>query len=112
MLIDCLTETIVPAQREYSYVALSYVWGCSAGYDDEVGSNLRNRHIPRTVKDTMLVVRHIGMRYLWVDRYCIDQNNSDAKHHIISNTDSIYQYATLTIVAAAGKDAEYGCTNG
>lgn len=108
LLIDCLTATVVRAKPEYSYVALSYVWGRSDKNICDFGTNYRNQQISRTIKDSMQVVRGIGMRYLWVDRYCIDHSNLVSKHHVISNMDSIYQHAILTIIGAAGNDAGYG----
>jgi hypothetical protein len=31
----------------------------------------------------------IGLTYLWVDRYCIDQNNTEEKHDNIRNMEAI-----------------------
>ena len=44
----------------------------------------------------MEVVLNIGLQYLWVDRYCIQQS------------DPIYNNAIATIIAAAGTDSMYG----
>ncbi|KAI8941549.1 hypothetical protein NX059_002765 [Plenodomus lindquistii] len=44
----------------------------------------------------------MGLRYLWIDRYCVDQN-SNTKHTIIQRMDAIYLGAEFTIVNAAGQ---------
>ena len=55
----------------------------------------------------MTLTLKLGWQYLWVDRYCIDQN--DQKKHIhITQMDKIYSSAVITIIAAAGDSASYG----
>ncbi|CAN9083409.1 unnamed protein product [Alternaria alternata] len=65
-------------------------------------------NIPQTVSDAMCVTLKLGMRYLWVDRHCIDQENREEKHDAIRNMDSIYREAFVTIIAAAGSGSDYG----
>lgn len=100
-------------------MALSYVWGRShkgGGHDDEdeeefqVYLRKRRRLLPKTVRDAMLVVRELGLRFLWVDRYCIREDGATpgSKFHTISNMDAVYERAALTIVAAAGAHSDHG----
>jgi Heterokaryon incompatibility protein (HET) len=56
----------------------------------------------------MHVTVSLGMEYLWVDRYCIDQSNKQNKHRQIQQMDLIYSAAQLTIIAAAGEDLNLG----
>jgi hypothetical protein len=56
----------------------------------------------------MYVSVSLGIPYLWVDRHCIDQNDAEAKHDTISSMDSIYQCASLTIIAASGSGPDHG----
>ncbi|KAK3302124.1 heterokaryon incompatibility protein-domain-containing protein [Chaetomium strumarium] len=110
-VIDCQTRKIVTVPHHRSYVALSYIWGQTASDavtqprqpDDPLSSN-----VPQVVEDAMIVAREIGIPYLWVDQYCINQADTVEKHHLIRHMDRIYSGATLTIVAAAGDDARYG----
>ncbi|KAE9363107.1 HET-domain-containing protein, partial [Stipitochalara longipes BDJ] len=99
-VIDCNDETIVPSSLDQPFVALSYVWGQMR---EQISSKW-----PQVVIDAIEVTKTLGFRYLWVDRYCIDQDNADEKHDQITNMDTIYESAQLTIMAAAGKNAEYG----
>jgi hypothetical protein len=80
-------------------VALSYVWG-TEGTDS-------GGEFPRTVKDAVDVTVALGYRFLWVDRYCIEQT-SEAKHKQIRQMDLVYQAADVTIIAAAGSNANSG----
>ncbi|TGO07436.1 hypothetical protein BTUL_0276g00040 [Botrytis tulipae] len=65
--------------------------------------------IPATIKDAMIVCAMIGKRYLWVDRLCIVQDESDdIKLAQIERMGDIYSSAFLTIVGACGNDARSG----
>lgn len=110
LVIDCFSIKVVSADPSCPYVALSYVWGEEAGGGEKKGfkTDLRDQRLPRTIRDAMNVVRVLGMKYLWVDRYCIDNSEPAAKHHTINNMDAIYEAAHLTIIAASGRDAEHG----
>jgi len=109
-VIDCSTLKVVAAPLDLEYVALSYLWGdcndeeASSGTDDDLNS----LPVPQTVQDTIAVVVQLGLRYLWVDRYCIDSTNSAEKHTMIGSMDAIYNGAALTIIAAAGKNPGHG----
>jgi hypothetical protein len=103
-LIHCKSKRIVQAPHGCSYVTLSYVWG-----DSQDSPHLNETDgFPRTVSDSITVALALGFDYLWVDRYCIDQDNPLEKHHQISSMDQIYSEAALTIIAAAGKGPYYG----
>lgn len=131
LVIDCESERLVRAGPGCKFAALSYVWGRSReedgqhhGDDDndeeqfQFDLGRRSRPLPRTVRDAMHVVRELGLRFLWVDRYCIRDNNDDdggdgaalggRKHHTIENMDAVYRGAALTIVAASGAHSEHG----
>lgn len=110
LVIDCFSRQVVVADPDCTYVALSYVWGPD-GHDGDkrvFRTDLRGRRLPRTIRDAMNVVRVLGMKYLWVDRYCIDNTEPGTKHHMISNMDAIYEAAYLTIIAASGSHSDQG----
>ncbi|KAE9371965.1 HET-domain-containing protein [Stipitochalara longipes BDJ] len=104
-LIDCETGVIVPGQ-DLPYVALSYVWGLSS--DKSEDPNRLPAKLPNTIQDAMTVTKRLGYRYLWVDRYCIDQENKQETDDQVGKMDVIYKNAELTIIAAIGKDPNYG----
>lgn len=110
-LIDCEDMIIVEAAQEMRWLALSYVWG--ANYQTEGHSGYRSGSrisldAPRTISDAISVTIQLGYRYLWVDEYCIDQNDPEHRSDQIQKMDQIYCGADLTIVAAAGEDKRYG----
>ncbi|KAK3399603.1 heterokaryon incompatibility protein-domain-containing protein [Sordaria brevicollis] len=135
MVIDCSSRTLVywsqiPERKDCAYVALSYVWGTKPTSDDEVGpADSANRDhnmiktttqnpdptnerqlpssLPPLIEDAITAVISLRYRYLWVDRYCI-QNDPQTKHAQIQSMDKIYGSATLTIVAAEGNDPSFG----
>ncbi|KAH9207058.1 heterokaryon incompatibility protein-domain-containing protein [Leptodontidium sp. 2 PMI_412] len=103
-VIDCATRAVVPAPLNCHYVALSYVWGKA---QPAHGADIPSSPFPLVVEDSISVTVALGFQYLWVDRYCVDQNDN-RKHIQLGQMDKIYSCAQLTIVAAAGEDANYG----
>jgi hypothetical protein len=103
-VINCSSREVVLAPAKCKYVALSYVWGGSTVVEDQDSDAC----YPLTIEDSLRVTREMGFSYLWVDRYCLDQENKVEKHEFIQNMDQIYTNAQLTIIAAAGHDPTYG----
>jgi hypothetical protein len=111
-------DRLVDASVRDRYLALSYVWGSVPMFKTErlflkalyeVGGLKKHVHdISATVQDAFKVVKALRERYLWVDSICIVQDDIDDKRHVIGNMHVIYSFATLTIVAADGRDAEAG----
>ncbi|KAM0261502.1 hypothetical protein ACHAQJ_002184 [Trichoderma viride] len=99
-LIDCAQSPpqVVERSLREDYVALSYVWG-----DAKADGNW-----PRVVRDAAAVATELGFRYLWVDRFCIDDARPEEKMGHIQRMDEIYEGAAFTIIAAAGENAMHG----
>jgi hypothetical protein len=126
-LIDVEREEIIRSKPEYVYVALSYVWGSEddektaiqsedSGFEISLGGGqqlpLRGKQNPlseacKTVRDAMKVVKGIGIKYLWVDSYCISSDPEQRALHI-KQMDKIYAGAWLTILALSGHNANAG----
>jgi hypothetical protein len=104
-LVDCETHEIVSANG-HAYAALSYMCGQieHASHDpDHLPSVL-----PSTIKDAITVTQNLGLRYLWIDRYCIDQIDEDRRNSQMGQMNLVYKNSEITIIAAAGKDPAYG----
>lgn len=56
----------------------------------------------------MRVTKELGLRYIWIDRYCINQDDDAEKQTQIQQMDLIYQNAFVTIIAAAGTEPYFG----
>jgi len=63
---------------------------------------------PLTVQDAVRVVRNLQMKFLWVDKYCINQEQGDERRMMLRNMDQIYENAEATIVAIYGDNDEAG----
>ena len=110
-LINVITREVeTPMGRAVKFIALSYVWGGTPQGRLIVEGRLVKKlpePCPATVEDAITVTRQLGYQYLWVDIFCIDQDPT-TRHNQIARMDIIYRCADVTIIAAAGKDAEYG----
>ena len=114
-MVDVRDLVVIKAPAQCDYVALSYTWGdrhrvkSTRGLPqaDPVG-NLALGEMPKTILDAVEVTKRLGMSYLWVDRFCIDQTNQKSRTKQISQMDTICSGAELIVVAAAGDDDHYG----
>jgi len=62
-VIDCGSNTVVPAPVGCHYVALSYVWGQQNDAFDEL------QNPPKTIADSIYLTQRLGYEYLWIDRF-------------------------------------------
>lgn len=120
-LIDTMNDCIVRSSNSTrKYVALSYVWGQTQSLrnNSKLCQKLQQRNIlsssefshliPTTIKDAIRIVRFLGKRYLWVDALCIVQDDKQLLESELSRMHLIYAYASITIIAAVGEDANHG----
>ncbi|KAK0653138.1 heterokaryon incompatibility protein-domain-containing protein [Cercophora newfieldiana] len=104
-VIDCEACEVVQADASMKWVALSYRWGPQP----QTGTHVYSiSQASATVKDAISVTRSLGYRYLWVDKYCINQQDAKLRDIQIGKMDLIYHNAQLVIIAAAGPDEHYG----
>lgn len=121
ILIDVEENCLVEQTQRCDYIALSYVWGHGSQPFQITQENIATLRetgafameenyirLPRTIKDSMLRTRRIGVRYLWVDRFCIVQDDYRHKYTQINFMASIYANAYCTIVAANGNNNNSG----
>jgi Heterokaryon incompatibility protein (HET) len=106
--INCLTRIIEDASPTDGYVALSYVWGNVPVEKDIADNSILRDSLPATIEDAIRVTEKLGYRYLWVDRYCIPQDEEKEKMRQIQQMDLIYQRAEVVIIAAFGDDPTHG----
>ena len=96
------------------YAALSYCWGGAQTHAttlqnvQEYISNIPGLYLPRTVHDAIKVTRELGLRFLWVDAFCIIQDSSEDKLKEISQMNVIYKNSHLTISAASAEKCSEG----
>ncbi|KAM0437847.1 hypothetical protein ACHAPT_002212 [Fusarium lateritium] len=109
-VIECETGAIIKAPEDCEFAALSYVWGSpqvnKVGTTSKTGFLLQD--LPRTISDAIQVTMQLNLKYLWVDQYCINQKDEDELEEQISIMDMVYNFATVTLIAACGQDATFG----
>ncbi len=110
-LVDAITDEVVPASPEMEYAALSYVWGQSVARTskEDKNSNIHSEgsRYPLTIRDALLFTVSLGLRYLWVDAFCIPPEPSQRAEQI-RKMDVIYECATVVIVAASSDHSDSG----
>ncbi|KAI1798564.1 HET-domain-containing protein [Daldinia bambusicola] len=136
-LIDVNQECLVRKDTVCDYVALSYVWGQlptleRPGEGEKVipillslRDNVNELSVPGalsssrsetqktgrvslTIRDAIEFTRQMGMQYLWADTLCIVQDDPEDKGRLIGRMDDVYDCSAVTIIAAAGGDADAG----
>jgi hypothetical protein len=111
-VIDCTTLQIEDYVANTPYVSLSYVWGTSKDVGGPIetigGRKTLPQLLPPVIRDSIQVTKALGYQYLWIDKFCIDQDAAELKHDQIQQMDAIYRNSQLTIISAAGQDESYG----
>ncbi|KAE8440938.1 hypothetical protein EG329_006177 [Mollisiaceae sp. DMI_Dod_QoI] len=117
-VIDIRRRCLVQAGPDCHFVALSYVWGKAPDPTKlfATKSNIETLRregglpasdVPATVEDAMEVCRRLNENYIWVDRFCIIQDDSDDKIEQIVAMATIYSQAKFVIITTDG-DSDSG----
>ena len=102
------------AGKREQYVTLSYKWGSSKRYmTTTLNLSLHAKGIPilelpGTFRDAINVAHALGFHYLWIDALCIVQDLEEVKQREMDHMSDIFSQSTLTILAAAGENADAG----
>ncbi|PHH78094.1 hypothetical protein CDD80_7387 [Ophiocordyceps camponoti-rufipedis] len=100
-VIDCVEGRIVFCADEFEYVTLSYV--CEHHNNDCQGDGCTLPDTMSTVfTDAMTLTMALGLRYLWIDRFCLMPLPADERRRQTALMDDILDGAALTVVAASG----------
>ncbi|KAH6690759.1 heterokaryon incompatibility protein-domain-containing protein, partial [Leptodontidium sp. MPI-SDFR-AT-0119] len=108
------------------YVALSYCWGRSgknilltkendpssgeSTFDKFTSGGLRESMLAQTIRDAITVCRSMGIKYLWVDAFCIIQEErdlADFKAEAPMMTE-YYSNAYFTLITGSARDCADG----
>ena len=120
-LLDVEKQCITVADGIPKYVALSYVWAHAPSQYElkketlsfmkqpgSLTSENAKRGISRTVRVAMELAQRIGVRFLWVDRLCIIQNDPLQKAEQINAMGAIDFHSYLTLAVADSDDSNTG----
>lgn len=98
----------------WTWACLSYVWGghqrhkTTRGVLPEYLKDICVEVLPQTIKDAVSVCRELGIPYLWIDSFCIVQDDELDKTREIPQMSMIYRHALLTIAATCAHNVEEG----
>ncbi|OJZ83869.1 hypothetical protein ASPFODRAFT_291201 [Aspergillus luchuensis CBS 106.47] len=118
-LIDTERGCVVMAPPSCRYATLSYVWGSTTDeYALATKSTIKmleeegylfRTPIPATIKDSIRACIELKIRYLWVDRLCIVQDDTTiVKISQINAMGDIYSHSYLTLVDLEGVTMDHG----
>lgn len=63
---------------------------------------------PQTFVDAVILIRHLGLRYIWIDGLCICQNDSEDWARESGRMTDIYSNAQIVIAASRSEDSMSG----
>lgn len=121
LLIDVKHNYLVKVDKDdrAPYACLSYLWGKPTEPFTTTKENIKDllepqslrkywNRLPNTIRDAITLLQKIHVRYLWIDRLCIVQNDQEMAREHISCMASIYAQAHFTVVATSGDDDQHG----
>ncbi|KAI0551277.1 heterokaryon incompatibility protein-domain-containing protein [Xylaria curta] len=117
-LIDVLDGDSIklesPGNTSHIYAALSYCWGESE-IDKTTRINIDARMspfplntLPLTLRDAIILARHLKIRYIWIDALCIVQDCIEEWSSEAGKMMEYYQHARVTIVPVESTSADSG----
>ena len=102
-LFDITSLRVVDSRGQEPYIAISYVFAQVDDLDDvKRGDSYALHALPKVWQDVIRFVRglKLGINYIWMDRVCIDKEDSAQKQNNIRCMNAIYGAAFATIVLA------------
>lgn len=110
--IEISTRRIVEVDPSISrYATLSWVWGANHAAHARLADklvvtqdsvSLPAEEVPQLMEDAIYVCQKLAIPYLWVDVYCIHQENHEVRAAEISAMGYIYHLSCITLVASYG----------
>jgi hypothetical protein len=105
-----------PVVEPVAYTALSYCWGSMGSMPSKTTKarlsslviDIPWQRLPRTIQDAVIVSYVLGIHFLWVDAFCIIQDDKDDIQEEISNMPNIYGQAFITIVVSCAEGVQEG----
>ena len=85
-LFDITSLRVVESRGQESYIAMSYVFSQVDDMDDVKRGDSYDLHaLPKVWRDVVRFVRglKLGINYIWMDKVCIDKEDSDQKQNDI-----------------------------
>ncbi|KAK6723700.1 hypothetical protein SNK04_002546 [Fusarium graminearum] len=97
------------------YACLSHCWGSTRSKHLTTRQNISANEsgiplleLPKTFQDAVYITKALGIRYLWIDTFCITQDDEKDWETQASLMAAIYENAYITIAAGASDDDDGG----
>ncbi|RGP71287.1 het-domain-containing [Fusarium sporotrichioides] len=97
------------------YACLSHCWGSTRSKHLTKRDNIRVNgagipllELPKTFQDAVYITKALGIRYLWIDTFCIIQDDEKDWETQASLMAAIYENAYITLAAGASDDDDGG----
>ncbi|ETS86456.1 hypothetical protein PFICI_00284 [Pestalotiopsis fici W106-1] len=100
--------------RRDVYAALSYCWGGHSDFtlttatEQSFRAGLPLNDFPPTLRHAILIVKALGIRYIWIDALCIIQDSAQDWASEASRMRHVYTGAVVTIAAACASTTGEG----
>ncbi|KAI0164353.1 HET-domain-containing protein [Hypoxylon sp. FL1284] len=114
---DETAQLVETSDQVGRYVALSYCWGENPEENRIttvqniqmrlLAGSLPRDELPGAIRDGLAVAEQLGIKYIWVDAFCIIQDDQDDKNEELSKMGQYYKNSYLTIAASTPR-----CTTG
>lgn len=96
------------------WATLSHCWGktvttiLTSALLDNLTQSISYATLPRNFQDAILVTRHLGIRYLWIDSLCIIQDSVEDWLRESAKMGDIYKNSLITIAATNAENSAAG----
>ena len=104
----------VATQLGDQYITLSHCWGnaeylkLTSATVDHLTNGIPVTELPQTFQDAIHIIRHLGLRLLWIDCLCIFQDSVSDRQQESGAMSSVYGGVICNIAASAAKDGRAG----
>ncbi|CAI6338355.1 unnamed protein product [Periconia digitata] len=101
--------------KSFEYAALSHCWGSAPSLTatksnwKKLASNIPFEALPPLFQDTVVIVRQLGLRYIWIDSLCIIQDSVRDWETESAKMGGIYENSYVTISATSSGDGNARC---
>lgn len=101
--------------EDVQYMTLSHRWAPDAQLQllhrtrQRLRLGIAPTELKRSIQDAIVIARHFGIRYLWVDTLCILQDDLEHKVSEITQMNKVYGNSILNIAASDAVSNEQGC---
>jgi len=96
------------------YVCLSHCWGRQDHFRlttetlSELKAGIEISKLAKNFQDAIIMTRHLGVRYLWIDALCILQDSKVDREIESAKIGHYYKFSWLTIAAGMSDDGAEG----